>query len=516
MGKNEKIAPEPRAAAPADQAKEGKTAAAPPFALNAGPVQAKKPAKAKAPDVPKITAKGTFTVTDPSGVERTFTIKNATVLEGSGKEAKEVGTIDGAGNYAININDTPVTGSLLDIPQDKVKNVQISEKKGKKEIRSLNINREQVLSGTIYFDDGAYSVKAGKLIRISDKQEVGSLSVVTGGEGGGSGIQSIRYTYTDMAGKQQSGDLTDGNFASKGRKEGDMDMKAGEGSQVKVSGATGKDKGSKLMGYGATGGEWHEMVKSGKGYKMKSKQKVKETLERLKKEGKITISDEQIELLVGVSQVESSGTLNVINSYDSDKMSAGFKQFTAAGKLQDWVGRDEAAWKKYGIELDRDESGKLVEKTIKKRDGKDVKAAGFKGMGKSDELRNNVWAMRFFEAGLDDDIVASQVEKAIEYMDKILRYVKSSKPGAALFDKPVVKAILLELFNNRESYLKPVTEKTQDRLGASSTQEDLLTIMEEEIKAIYKLNWKKHGNGKTEADGEEKGARLFRKIKAIF
>jgi hypothetical protein len=508
-----------RKPAAAEPITAGKTAPAPPFNLTASsPVQAKKEKKEKAPEVAKVTASGTFSITDPAGQERTFSIKNATVLEGSGKQAKEVGSIDGAGNYTLTLDgsDQPITGSLVQLPPEKVKNVSISEKKGKKEIRSININREQVLAGTIYFDDGAYTVKNGKLIRVADKKEAGSLSVVTGGEGGGSEIAAIRYTYTDAAGKVQTGDLVEGNFASKGRTEGDMEMKAGEGSQIKMSGAKGTAKGSKLMGYGATGKKWHEMTKSGKGYKMKSKERVKETLLRLKKEGKITISDEQIELLIGVSQVESSGTLNVINSYDSDKMSAGFKQFTAAGKLQDWVGRDEAAWKKYGIELERDADGKLVEKTIKQRDGKDVKAPGFKGMKKADELRNNVWAMRFFEAGLDDDIIADQVEKAIEYADKILRYVKRANAGADLFDKPVVKAILLELFNNREAYLKPVTEKSQARLGASATLEDLLSIMEEEIKAIYKLNWQKHGNGDTEAEGEEKGARLYRKITAIF
>jgi hypothetical protein len=501
-----------------DKEAAGKSLPAPQFKLAAGnAVQMKGGEKAKEakPETSKITASGAFTVSDKDGKEHQLTIKNNVVLEGSGKAAKEVGSIDGAGEYTLDLAGEKVTGNLKGLAFDKVSGVSISEKLGKKEIRSLAVNKEKATGGTIYFDDGAYDIsKDGKLIRVADKKEAGSISVINGGEGGGSAISEVRYKYTDAKGDAHEGDLMDGDFASQGRKDGDMDMAAGEGSTMKFGKRQyGGKKIDNWMGFASKAQEWKQMVKHADGgWEMSGGGDLKKTLQRLVKEGKLSITDEQIDLMVGLSQVESSGYLNVINSWDSDKMSMGFVQFTAAKSLQEWILKVEPAFKAFGIELERDKDNKLVNKTIKKG----VTAPWLKGMKSADDLRNSVWALRFFEAGLNDEIIAAEVTSVVADSEKILRHVNKTKAGAALFEKPVVKCILLEMENNRPAYLKSVTQDTQARLSATSTHEDLMKILKEEIMAIYKKNWEKHGNGKTEAAGEEKGKRLFEKVEAYF
>ena len=180
--------------------------------------------------------------------------------------------------------------------------------------------------------------------------------------------------------------------------------------------------------------------------------------------------------------------------------------------MQEWIELAEPAFKAFGIELERDTAGKLVNKKI--RD--DYKKPWMKGMKTVDDLRNSIWALRFFEAGLNDQVIAAEVTATLKIADNILQYVDTTKAGAPLYQEPVIKTLLFELHNNRSSYLSIITKSTQKQLTAKSTLADLLVIMRVDIMALYKKNWKKHKNGNTEAEGEAKGGRLFDKVNNYF
>jgi hypothetical protein len=76
-------------------------------------------------------------------------------------------------------------------------------------------------------------------------------------------------------------------------------------------------------------------------------------LRELRDQGKLSISDGDIELLQRISHVETGGSLQALNSWDDAYMSIGFMQWPLAfGKLQRLIDRATAAFRRYGIELD--------------------------------------------------------------------------------------------------------------------------------------------------------------------
>src|SRR5262249_31517495 len=76
-------------------------------------------------------------------------------------------------------------------------------------------------------------------------------------------------------------------------------------------------------------------------------------LRELRDQGKLSISDGDIELLQRISHVETGGCVQALNSWDDAFMSIGFMQWPLAfGKLQRLIARAPAAFRRYGIELD--------------------------------------------------------------------------------------------------------------------------------------------------------------------
>ncbi|NJM97345.1 MAG: hypothetical protein HC800_09350 [Phormidesmis sp. RL_2_1] len=73
----------------------------------------------------------------------------------------------------------------------------------------------------------------------------------------------------------------------------------------------------------------------------------------LKAQGKITISNNDIDTFQRIANVETSGQVQGINTWDSAVVSIGFMQWTLQhGKVQEWIALASADFKRYGIELD--------------------------------------------------------------------------------------------------------------------------------------------------------------------
>ena len=76
-------------------------------------------------------------------------------------------------------------------------------------------------------------------------------------------------------------------------------------------------------------------------------------LRELRDQGKLSISDGDIELLQRISHVETGGCVQALNSWDDVYMSIGFMQWPLVfGKLQRLIARAPDAFRRYGIELD--------------------------------------------------------------------------------------------------------------------------------------------------------------------
>ncbi|CAN5904267.1 hypothetical protein BH11BAC7_BH11BAC7_04460 [soil metagenome] len=130
--------------------------------------------------------------------------------------------------------------------------------------------------------------------------------------------------------------------------------------------------------------------------------KTKTKLCELKRKGLLRISSNEIAMLSLVSQNESGGYTSAINNWDSAFMSLGFTQFTARyNTLQNIIRNAPAAFQKYGIELENPEQKYPGTNTIK-----------IKGTNGRNDLRSQEWAIKFYNAGLDNDIIIMQVEGA--------------------------------------------------------------------------------------------------------
>ena len=164
-----------------------------------------------------------------------------------------------------------------------------------------------------------------------------------------------------------------------------------------------------------------------KGYSRKGGGRLETRLRELRDQSKLSISDGDIELLQRISNVETGGCLQALNSWDDVYMSIGFMQWPLVfGKLQRLIARAPEAFRRYGIELD---SGRTY--TIKRRGYiHPFMPIALKGVTHPNELRSLEWGKRFFAAGLDPEIVAREAELALEIIAEERRKIEKSSGRA--------------------------------------------------------------------------------------
>ena len=230
-------------------------------------------------------------------------------------------------------------------------------------------------------------------------------------------------------------------------------------------------------------------------------------LAALKTAGKLTITDDEISILQAVAEVESSGFTQCINTWDSDVVSFGFKQYTMAGKLQDLIKRVPTAFARYGIEL----SGRLKIK-------QGVTADGIKGVTAASELRGAYWATKFFQAGLDDEIIVAQAAKALEDLGAFETKTATQSATSAHMRTAKVRAILFELDNNRPAYVRPVVRRTlaQAAKQPDLTEAEFIEILGAEMEAEYVTYRSDHGNGATDEKARQKAKNIVAKTQRAF
>jgi hypothetical protein len=449
--------------------------------------QVNKHGDAAAGRVSATTGTGEFSLADESG-EHTFKIKDGGVYLVSGKRQELVGEVDAGGRYQLKLGEHVRSGSLTDLGPGKVKG-SFKLTHGKQVVGQLQIGQDPVPEGLLLLPEGKHLVKDGALYRSGSKTAVGQVRIARSGPK----LEhlSLRATYSDDAGKLHDYDLTA--------------AVPGAGSALRL----GKGR-SWIV---STGARWVEMsaAHTRKGLEMFGGGRVKPKLQALRAAGKLALTDDEIDLMQATAEVESSGYLQCINTWDSDEVSLGFIQYTLAGSLQELIEMAPDAFARYGIRL----GGQT---TLKRPGLGDVTVKGIQGVSDPQELRSLEWATKFFLAGLDDEIIVAEATKARADIAATQAKLLGSSSAAPQLNSARVVAILLELNNNRPAYVSPVVKRTAARIKDKPqlTVAEVVDVLQEEMEAEYVKYREKHGNGATDEEARQKARNIVTKTAAAF
>lgn len=140
--------------------------------------------------------------------------------------------------------------------------------------------------------------------------------------------------------------------------------------------------------------------------------RVDTVLADLHNKGLINITQDQLDVFQRMANVETSGMITTLNSWDTAVVSIGFFQLTLhTGKLQRWIKLAPAAFKRYGIELHP--TNKYIFDPTEKHP-----AIGNVENKDRAQLRFHGWAERFHYAGLDQEVIIAQVSFGIKYLEE--------------------------------------------------------------------------------------------------
>ncbi len=239
----------------------------------------------------------------------------------------------------------------------------------------------------------------------------------------------------------------------------------------------------------------------GRGWKRYADERTADRLTALRDRGLLDLTDAEIELLQRISNVETSGMIHAINSWDSEYMSMGFMQWPVTfGKAQRLIAEAPEAFRKYGIELDPPRQFRR-----QRDDGRVDVSDAIKGVNRLKDLRDIEWAKRFYAAGLDDEILVAEAKLALvvveETKQKLVDVNKVGREFLPYYDDSVVlRALIQETHNHRPAFLIEALKRSNRQAGAMEgvTTEKFLEMTRDNIKDVYKEEGEK-----LEKKGEE-------------
>jgi hypothetical protein len=433
------------------------------------------------------TGSGSFTLHDADGTKHDFTVKNGGVYAKVGKKQELVGDVDVSGRYRVKLGGQVLTGSLTDHGV-AAHDIALKRTDARKTTDQLQIGHEPVPEGILVLPEGKFTVKDGQLTPSGGKQVQGSVAIVRRGAGLEQFSLPARYYEERHAAGYQGWVEHETDLTKQVPKAGSV-LHIGKGRSWLVS----------------DGSKWIDMsgrhVK--KGFELAGGGRVDDTLRALNAAKKINVSGDEIELMQRLSEVESSGSINVINTWDSDVVSLGFMQYTLAGRLQELIALAPEAFARYGI--------KLSTTRLKIKTG--VEATGIEGVTDAKELRGLEWATRFFRAGLDPDIIAAQVKLAQGEFTKLTNDKLGGVSGDAMFQTARVKAIIFELHNNRPAYVSATVRKTaaEHKKHPTWSEDDFVAQLQSVMEDEYVDNNSKGINGATDEEARQKARNIVGK-----
>ncbi|WP_086001047.1 S8 family serine peptidase [Plesiocystis pacifica] len=133
------------------------------------------------------------------------------------------------------------------------------------------------------------------------------------------------------------------------------------------------------------------------------------TVLAMRRAGLTTITDAEIDTLQRVANIETSGRMQTLNTWDNAVVSIGFMQWTLRhGKIQEWIRLAPTAFARHGIELDP---------ALRYR----WKVEAIRGAPDPEVLRWGGWGERFYLAGLERGAVIAELALAREVLGRQLK-----------------------------------------------------------------------------------------------
>lgn len=302
-------------------------------------------------------------------------------------------------------------------------------------------------------------------------------------------------------------DFTPDNDAAGVFHAGDLLSQATEGSTIR--------SGRRL--WVRSGGEWHRMdghsqitkgARKGEyaGFSKYGGGTVISVLTRLTNEGLLALTPKQIVILDAIAQVETGGQISCVQTYDNQVVSVGFKQVVLGhGSLEKLMNRAAAGFAKHGLRLDSS-------RKYKRQSGWSQAPHQIQGCEDAEELRTPEWAIKFYHAGMEPDVIEGQCELALRELGHVQKTAKQQAKGVVYFQDPTAEAWLLETKNNRPAFMtKAVSRAVADGAGKAASRDAFLdtlaqaiidTYIEEEPLLAYRKAKSKKGKLSAEEDAK--------------
>lgn len=205
----------------------------------------------------------------------------------------------------------------------------------------------------------------------------------------------------------------------------------------------------------------------GRGLVRASGERLDTVLRRLRQRGLVTLTDQTIDTFQRIANVETGGKIQALNTWDSAVVSSGFLQLTLEhGKLQEWIRKAPSAFQRYGIAVDDNRGYRFR--------GQDKPQPAIAGVLNRDELRWNGWAERFYQSGLDDEVIAAECVLAEQWLKRHLTGLR-----ARLRAKGQLPA--MEYFQphyNRSAYLRGMFQAAYNNLPVAAANATIIAVRE--------------------------------------
>ena len=171
----------------------------------------------------------------------------------------------------------------------------------------------------------------------------------------------------------------------------------------------------------------------------------------LKSKGIISLSDFEINIAYIISKKESGKMVNAINSWDNQFMSMGFMQNTfRSNRLQTIISNASDTFKKFGIELENNRSFSF--------NGREIKA--LVGLDKPESLREKIWAIRFYKAGLENQVIIAQLNLLFKEIIPRLKRLSNDTLNHLYGRNTELWCFILEADNSRPTIFRKALAKT--------------------------------------------------------
>ena len=238
---------------------------------------------------------------------------------------------------------------------------------------------------------------------------------------------------------------------------------------------------------------------------------VRDHLTRLTNAGVLKLTGAQIAMFDAVSQVETGGQIGCVQTYDDQVVSVGFKQVVLGhGSLEKLMVRAPAGFAKHGLVLDT--SG-----TYQKQ-GWSNHPHRIAGCDDVEQLRAPEWAIRFYYASMEPDVIAAMCELLLKEQGTVNDAIDSRGGDHTNYLQDLTaQAWLLEVRNNRPAFMPKVIERVREKPAQS--RDEFLDALSSAIVETYvaeepRLHYRKAKEGKQLSP--EQDAELLARMKLIY